>query len=98
MRNMFSKQVAAVQGSPVQLNLLSTILCYVALIFGLFYFIIREKRSATDAFLLGLVIYAVFETTTLSLFKNWSYKTAVTDTLWGGTLFAVTTMIVQKAT
>ena len=96
MSSMFNKQIIAVQGTPVVMNVYATILCYIALIFGIYYFIIREKRSILDAFLLGIVIYAVYETTTLALFKNWSYKTAIIDTIWGGVLFSLTTYIVYS--
>jgi uncharacterized membrane protein len=95
---MFNKQVVAVQGSPVVMDVYAAILCYIALIFGIYYFIIREKKSILDAFLLGIVIYAVYETTTLALLKNWTYKTAIIDTAWGGTLFALTTFIVYALT
>ena len=98
MRSVFERQVIAVQGSPIFLNVYATILCYIALVFGIYYFIIREKKSVLDAFLLGIVIYGVYETTTLALLKKWSYKTAVIDTLWGGTLFALTTTIVYAIT
>ena len=94
MRSMFNKQVVAVQGSPVVMNVYAAALCYIALIFGIYYFIIREKKSILEAFLLGIVIYAVYETTTLAILKKWTYKTAIIDTLWGGTLFALTTFIV----
>jgi uncharacterized membrane protein len=94
MRSMFNKQVVAVQGSPVVFDIYAAILCYIALIFGIYYFIIREKKSILEAFLLGIIIYAVYETTTLAILKNWTYKTAIIDTIWGGTLFALTTFIV----
>jgi uncharacterized membrane protein len=94
LRSMFNKQIVAVQGSPVVMNVYAAILCYIALIFGIYYFIIREKKSILEAFLLGIIIYAVYETTTLALLKNWTYKTAIIDTMWGGTLFALTTFIV----
>jgi len=94
MRSIFNKQVMAVQGSPVVFDIYAAILCYIALIFGIYYFIIREKKSILEAFLLGFIIYAVYETTTLAILKNWTYKTAIIDTLWGGVLFALTTFIV----
>lgn len=94
MRSMFNKQIVAVQGSPVVFNVYAAALCYIALIFGIYYFIIRQKKSILEAFLLGIVIYAVYETTTLAILKKWTYKTALIDTLWGGTLFALTTFIV----
>ena len=91
----FEKQVQLVQGSPLKLNYLGAILCYIFLIFGINYFIIKPKRSIQDAFLLGLIIYAVFETTNLALFSKWSWFTVLIDSLWGGTLFALTTYIVN---
>ena len=41
---MFNKQIVAVQGSPVVMNVYAAALCYIALIFGIYYFIIREKK------------------------------------------------------
>ena len=95
IKGYFAKQVQSVQGSPLQINYLGALLCYIFLIIGLNYFIIKPKRSVQDAFLLGLIIYSVFETTNLALFKNWSILTVLIDSLWGGTLFALTTYIVR---
>jgi uncharacterized membrane protein len=95
IKNYFENQVQLVQGSPLKLNYLGAILCYIFLIFGINYFIIKPKRSIQDAFLLGLIIYAVFETTNLALFSKWSWFTVLIDSLWGGVLFALTTYIVN---
>jgi uncharacterized membrane protein len=95
MTGYFNKQVQAVQNSPIKINFVAAIICYVFLITGLNYFIIGPNKSVSDAFLLGLVIYGVYETTNLALLKNWSTLTAVIDTLWGGILFALTTWIVR---
>jgi uncharacterized membrane protein len=92
----FNKQVEAVQGSKIKLNLTAAAITYILLIFGLNYFIIQQKRSITDAALLGFVIYGVYEFTNLSLLKNWFPLTAVVDTVWGATLFALTTAITYK--
>ena len=94
MNKYFSKQIQSVQGSPIKVNLLGAALCYIFLIVGINYFIIKPNRSVSDAFLLGLVIYGVYETTTYALLKNWSILTVIMDTLWGGILFAVTTYII----
>jgi len=96
IKKYFENQVKRVQGSELQVNFLGVILCYIFLIFGLNYFIIKSKRSPYDAFLLGILIYGVFETTNYALFKNWSFLTVILDTLWGGTLFAVVTFIIDK--
>jgi uncharacterized membrane protein len=93
IKNYFLNQIKKVQGSPVSVNFLAIIICYIFLIIGINYFIIKPKRSVQDAFLLGLVIYGVYETTNWALLKNWSVITVIIDTLWGGTLFALTTYL-----
>ena len=95
MTGYFDNQIRMVQGSPIKMNYLGAALCYIFLIAGINYFIIKPRKSVSDAFLLGIVIYGVYETTNLTLFKNWSILTVILDTLWGGLLFASTTYIVN---
>jgi uncharacterized membrane protein len=93
IKGYFENQIKKVQGTPLKTNLLPIAFCYIFLIFGINYFIIKPKRSVQDAFLLGLVIYGVYETTNWALFTNWSPITVLIDTLWGGILFAITTYV-----
>ena len=95
MKDYFDNQIKKIQGTKIEMNFLGAALCYIFLIYGLNYFIIKPRKSVNDAFLLGLVIYGVFETTNYALFKNWSIITVIMDTLWGGLLFASTTYIVN---
>ena len=95
IKNYFSGQIKRAQGSTMEINYLGTLLCYLFLIVGINYFIIKPRKSVNDAFLFGMIIYGVFETTNLALFKNWSIITVIIDTLWGGLLFASTTFIVN---
>jgi uncharacterized membrane protein len=96
IKDYFNKQIKAIQGTDIKVNIIAAGITYVFLIFGINYFIIQKNRSVKDAALLGLVIYAVYEFTNLSLFKNWSYLTAFIDTIWGAVLFGLTTGIVYK--
>jgi hypothetical protein len=96
IKEYFSKQIAKVQGVKLEVNFLGAAICYIFLIAGLNYFIIEPKKSVYDAFLLGIVIYGVYETTNYSLFKNWSIITVIMDTLWGGILFASTTFLSKQ--
>jgi uncharacterized membrane protein len=70
---------------------LGAIATYVFLIFAINYFIIGKLKGPEEAFILGLVIYGVFEGTCYAMFKKWTIGLAMMDTLWGGTLFALTT-------
>jgi len=94
--SMFSALVQRIQKAPMKLNPLGAVLCYVALITGIYYFIIKDRRSVFEAGLLGLIIYVVFETTNYAIFKDWSMQAVVLDSAWGGVLFALTTWIVYK--
>ena len=89
----FGKQVAGIQRTAMIIKPAGAIICYIFLIFGLYYFIIRQKKSIMDAFLFGLVIYGVYETTSYAIFKKWSPVLATIDTIWGGVLMALTTWI-----
>jgi uncharacterized membrane protein len=95
MKKYFNKQVQDIQGTPIKMNLFAALICYLFLITGLNYFIIKPNRSVSDAFLFGIIIYGVFETTNWALFSQWSPLTVIMDTLWGGILFALTTKIVK---
>ena len=97
-RDMFELQVAEVQRVVLEVKYLGVALCYALLIFALYYFIIKDRRSVADAMILGFVIYGVYETTTYALLKKWKLKTMMIDTLWGGILFGLTTMITYKLT
>ena len=91
--NFFNKMIQSIQGSRIKFKPVGAILCYILLIFGLNYFIIAPKRSLQDAFLLGLVIYGVYETTNYTIIQKWSPQAVALDTLWGGILMALTTKI-----
>jgi uncharacterized membrane protein len=97
-RDVFALQVAEVQRVVLEVKYLGAVLCYALLIFGLYYFIIKDRRPVIDAMILGFVIYGVYETTTYALLKKWKLQTMMIDTLWGGILFGLTTMITYKLT
>ena len=97
-KDMFELQVAEVQRVVLEVRYLGAVLCYALLIFALYYFIIKDRKPVIDAMLLGFVIYGVYETTTYALLKKWKLQTMMIDTLWGGILFGLVTMITYKLT
>ena len=90
----FNKMIRTIQGSDIKMRLMGAVVCYVALVGLLYYFIVAEKRSALEAAFLGSGIYAVYESTSYALLKDWDYRVAIMDTVWGGVLFYGTTMAV----
>jgi len=93
---IFNKQIKLVQRSDISIRTPAAIACYIFIVLGLYYFIIRGRKSILDAFILGLVVYAIYELTNYSLFKKWTLQTVIVDTLWGGILYSLTTWIVYK--
>lgn len=89
----FSNIVANIQRTALILKPMGAIVCYIFLIFGLYYFILKDKRSPADAFLLGIIIYGVYEATNYAILKKWPVSATIIDTLWGGVLFYLTTWI-----
>jgi len=95
-KKMFDDQIIEVQRVILQARYTPAILCYILLILGLYYFIIRKQESILDAFLFGIVIYGVYETTNYTIFKKWNPVTVIVDTLWGGILMSTTTWFTYR--
>jgi len=87
----FQKNVQLIQKTPLELNVYGALLSYICVIGILYYFIISQNKPVFDAFLLGIFLYGTFDMTNLAMFTKYEWKTAIIDTLWGGTLFAFTT-------
>ena len=95
-RTIYGDLIRSIQGTDLKIKLIPALLVYVFLVGGLYYFILLPKRPIIDAFILGLVIYAVFDLTNLAILDKWSYKIVIMDSLWGASLFAMTTFITYK--
>ena len=93
IKDFFNNQIEVVQKYPLQVNIKGAILSYLFLIIGINYFIIQPQKTIYDAFILGLVIYGVYEATNYALLKKWNIHTVIIDTLWGGILFSLVTYL-----
>jgi len=92
----FNNLVQSIQGTKIKFKFTGAILCYLLIIYGLNYFIIDKQKSIKDAFILGIFVYGVYETTSYTILDKWNMKAVTLDTLWGGILFALTTKIVYS--
>jgi len=95
-KSAFATQIVQIQRVVMQVKMVPAIICYLLLIFGLNYFILSRHRPVYEAFLLGILIYGVFDSTSYALFKKWDWKLAVMDGIWGGVLYGLTTFIVYN--
>ena len=94
--NHFNQLLNNIQGSDLKLKIAPAILCYILLVFSIYHFIVKDKKPVIDAFLLGIVIYGVYDATNMATIAKWTWKTVIMDTLWGGVLFAATYYITKK--
>jgi uncharacterized membrane protein len=77
-------------------KIISGILAYLLLAYGLYYFIIKQNLTENDAFILGIIIYGVYNTTNYFTINNYSFEVAIRDTLWGGFLFYLIIWLYSK--
>lgn len=80
---IYARHIAQkIQGSPLELRYIVFPVIYLFLAYMLL-----ETTSYKQAFLYGVSIYGVYDFTTLAIFKDYDWKFALADTLWGGLLF-----------
>jgi uncharacterized membrane protein len=77
-------------------KLLSALLCYLLMTFSLNYFVLSKSKSIKDAFILGFIIYGIYNTTNYTILKDWNIYMSIIDTFWGGILFSLTTYILTN--
>ena len=92
-RNFFELQVIDVQRVSIKMNYASAFAAYIILTFGLYWFILKNRRPVIDAILLGGLINGTYELTNMSLLKKWHLKTVLLDTAWGAFLWGFTVYI-----
>ena len=96
VKEQYATQIVSIQRVVMKVKIIPAIICYILLIIALNYFILRTHRPILEAFLLGFIIYGVFDATNLVLFKKWDIRLAISDAIWRGVLFALTTYFVYS--
>ena len=94
--SFFKQMYKKIQGTPLVIKPLGVVLCYVFLVAMLYHFVLSRKGSVMDAFILGVCTYGVYNTTNYALITDFPLRVVLTDTLWGGILFAATAFIYYK--
>lgn len=79
----------------IKINYFAAAIAYIFVLFSYYYFIYLPKKSAKYAFVFGITVYGIYETTNWAI-KNWPMWLVITDTLWGGILYYLTTIISKE--
>ena len=82
---------AAIQGASVVFRYGGALIVYIALA----YLHNTFAKSIQEAFALGLSTYAVYDFTNYALLKDYDFRFAVADTVWGGILFSMVHSIMK---
>jgi uncharacterized membrane protein len=96
-------------GEDMQLNVVSAIFCYIIMIIGLVFITLTQlsrygslrslsqinklKYALRFGGLVGFVIYGVFNTTNIAIFKRYSVPLAIIDIVWGTLLYTIATYV-----
>ena len=91
----FLEMVKKIQSQKVTVKYSSAIISYILIILSIKYYAINQKHFIY-AFLLGILIYGIFDFTNLALFNKYNLLIAIQDTLWGGVLYMLTYIIYHK--
>lgn len=100
MGGEYKKMIRKIQGSDMQLNVMYAILSYTLMIIGLNVFVIPNinkdnlfNDSLKYGFLFGIILYGVYDFTIGAVLKDWNFKLAIMDVLWGGTVYFLATYL-----
>ena len=85
----FSEEIQG--GRKPQFRMWAAIPVYVALAY-----LVTQAPNAPRAFLMGAATYAVYDFTNLLVFDKYPLGFAVLDSLWGGTLMALTWWVANR--
>ena len=93
-----NKMIEDVQGSKLVVDPVAASMYYLMAPLAYIFIIKPLSKNKTDviknAMLVGLLMYGTFDLTNKALFKNYTWKYAVSDILWGMTSMAVSSSIV----
>ena len=89
-----------VQGGPLKINVIPALIVYILIPFAIVYFAVNEARSLKDAAIkgaiLGACMYGLYDLTNLSTLTGWTYRMALSDTLWGTLLCSAASWAAYK--
>lgn len=103
-KTMYGDLIMSVQGSAPVYYLPGAIVCYACIYALIILFVLPGfERDVNDGlcfwwaigrvWLFGALVYAIYDFTSLTIYKSYTWQAAVMDALWGGTLFALVAVL-----
>lgn len=94
-KNTFGKMIFHIQYKDIQLRYKYTFFVYLLMTLGFITFI-NKDTPYYKSFILGVVIYGVFNFVNYSIFYDYKLKPAIIDTIWGGVLYSLVLLIYKN--
>lgn len=95
---LHNKMIEDVQGSKLVVDNIAASMYYLMAPLAYIFIIKPLSKNKTDvvknAMLVGLLMYGTFDLTNKALFKNYTWKYAISDMVWGMVSMTVTSSIV----
>lgn len=82
-----------IQKQKIKFNYYSAIGAYLLMVYLLVNVVIKYKLPLWETFLLGFAVYGIYDLTCGAIFKEWDFKLAIIDMLWGGFVFTLAQMV-----
>lgn len=101
-KGWYFKNIQNIQNSPVSVRMGPTIIVYVLMCMAVFFILLPLIYYATaipkilTACIVGLCIYGIYNCINYAVFKNYSMKVAIIDTIWGTFLFGLVGFLILK--
>lgn len=103
-QKLYKSAIESVQKTKFAVRYFPGLIVYIAIALIVNFWIIpfvkqnKDKKNPfyhpfVNGFLLGALIYAIFDFTNMAIFSNWSYSVSILDSLWGGVLTGTITTI-----
>lgn len=103
MKSLYLENLAPIllrEGTDIKVRMFPAFLSYVC-IYGLYVITVlknaHNQKAVTfflNSFICGVLVYGTYDFTCLALFKNFNYKIALIDTIWGGILYTFVSVFV----
>lgn len=102
-KQKYAQMVRTVQHKPMTVKTQAAIVAYTAMVLGLVFFVIpaaradpaqcKFYRAAKYGALFGFIVYAIYNATNYAIFQDYSLDVAILDTIWGTTVYFLSTLV-----
>ena len=96
---IFSNLIYKIQKNKINLRMYPALCVYILIFIMWYVFIYKQKDNFTfkenllRAFILGFTTYGIYDFTNYATLKDWNMNIVIMDTLWGGILYTIITLV-----